>query len=181
MGICNVCGILLILTRTFSMVKICEVKLTINMRDVPYVICMWFDPDPVSSMISWYVVSVLCIAMHCVWQSSWICWPDLFEALQVIFFGFSDIYKMRMRKNLVRNNKAKVDCDVLKAVSPGHFVGIGQGVCHAPWSQTMRSGTKNKIQYSIIDAIDSSIRWALLEIGWPEHPSELIFPIRQLW
>ena len=37
MGICNVCGILLILTRTFSMVKICEVKLTINIRDVPYV------------------------------------------------------------------------------------------------------------------------------------------------
>jgi hypothetical protein len=105
MGICNVCGILLILTRTFSMVKICEVKLTINMRDVPYVICMWFDPDPVSSMISWYVVSVLCIAMHCVWQSSWICCPDLFEALQVIFFGFSDIYKMRI---LLETTKPKL-------------------------------------------------------------------------
>ena len=179
MGICNVCGILLILTRTFSMVKICEVKLTINIRDVPYVCDFIRTQCHLWSHDTW---SLYC-ALQCIVCDKVVGSVDLIslKPCKWFFFGFSDIYKMRMRKNLVRNNKAKVDCDVLKAVSLGHFVGIGQGVCHAPWSQTMRSGSKNKMQYSIIGAVDSSIRWALLEIGWPEHPSELIFPIRQLW
>ena len=62
---------------------------------------------------------------------------------------------MRMRKNLVRNDKAKVDCDILKAVSLGHFVGIGQGVCHAPWSQTMRRAN-----------ITQNVQWSQVDAGW---------------
>ena len=171
MGICNVCGILLILTRTFSMVKICEVKLTINIRDVPYVCDFIRTQCHLWSHDTWSLYCALQCIVHCVWQSSWICCPDLFEALQVIFLLVFQII----------TRWGRWQDDALEAVSPGHFVGIGQGVCLAPWSQTMRSGSKNKIQYSIIGAVDSSIRWALLEIGWPEHPSELIFLIRQLW
>ena len=67
MGICNVCGILLILTRTFSMVKICEVKLTINMRDVPYVIL-------------WYVCDLIRTQCHLWSHDTW----SLYCALQCI-------------------------------------------------------------------------------------------------
>lgn len=108
MGICNVCGILLILTRTFSMVKICEVKLTINMRDVPYVIL-------------WYVCDLIRTQCHLWSHDTW----SLYCALQCIvcdkvvgsvvlislkpckwfFFGFSDIYKMRI---LLETTKPKL-------------------------------------------------------------------------
>ena len=108
MGICNVCGILLILTRTFSMVKICEVKLTINMRDVPYVIL-------------WYVCDLIRTHCHLWSHDTW----SLYCALQCIvcdkvvgsvvlislkpckwfFFGFSDIYKMRI---LLETTKPKL-------------------------------------------------------------------------
>ena len=125
---------------------------------------MWYVCDLIRTQChlwshdTWSLYCALQCIVHCVWQSSWICCPDLFEALQVIFLLVFQII----------TRWGRWQDDALEAVSPGHFVGIGQGVCLAPWSQTMRSGSKNKIQYSIIGAVDSSIRWALLEIGWPE-------------
>ena len=88
---------------------------------------IWSGPSLKSSIYD-LMISVLCVAMHCVWQSSWICFPDLWEALQVFFdcfFGFSDIYKMSWgiyrRKNLVKNKKVKVVCDALKGSAEAEY------------------------------------------------------------
>ena len=53
-----VCGILLIVTSTFSMVKICEVKPTINMRDVRYVCDLIWTQSSIYDLM----ISVLCVA-----------------------------------------------------------------------------------------------------------------------
>lgn len=103
MGICNVCGILLILTRTFSMVKICEVKLTINIRDVPYVCDFIRTQCHLWSHDTW---SLYC-ALQCI-----VCDKVVGSVVLIslkpckwFFFGFSDIYKMRI---LLETTKPKL-------------------------------------------------------------------------
>ena len=103
MGICNVCGILLILTRTFSMVKICEVKLTINIRDVPYVCDFIRTQCHLWSHDTW---SLYC-ALQCI-----VCDKVVGSVVLIslkpckwLFFGFSDIYKMRI---LLETTKPKL-------------------------------------------------------------------------
>ena len=61
-----VCGILLIVTSTFSMEKICELKPTINMGDVRYVCDLIWTQSSIYDLM----ISVLCVA-QCT-QGGWL-------------------------------------------------------------------------------------------------------------